>query len=473
MFHLSVRPRRLLGSAIQVLSLSVIIGVTALAARAELQGGTSSSSVAGGVSQAVLNGETKQNQLNGSSVTDALSTGIRSTTLKGGIKDDAALRNSLRLLKPSTDRPTNLPTGTSTGFVPGAVTQFSGSASRGALAPQWQPGSPVNATYGRGLSGTMAPISTYTMTRTNSRMWVAPGYEVIPGTTSQSSAAVPPTKSSSFSSTYKQTGQQVYMPGYEVSSISQVVGAGALLPMRGDRDYGVAAYAPEYAVHKVSIAPQKMLLDPASITTNGVTAYAPGYEVTVTSRNKGVMVWTPGYELSRVVPGAVKESLSGVWHSGLQPTALLARQGVLPQSQFTKILVGPPMVATGLLLPQLRAQALEKITWDEWYKRVARAIYCRWQYAEVGPGVATIRMVVTKDRDISCQLIDFKPATDTRDVAAETLFRESAVKAVNMVTKFEIPDLPGPTESDKVVFDLDLKRVVDGPVGVDVASSHR
>ncbi len=79
-------------------------------------------------------------------------------------------------------------------------------------------------------------------------------------------------------------------------------------------------------------------------------------------------------------------------------------------------------------------------------------------------------MVVTRDRDISCQLIDFTPAPDIkRDVAAETLFRESAVKAVNMVTKFEIPDLP-PLDTDKVVFDLDLKRVVDGPIGVDVAS---
>ncbi len=80
-------------------------------------------------------------------------------------------------------------------------------------------------------------------------------------------------------------------------------------------------------------------------------------------------------------------------------------------------------------------------------------------------------MVVTKDRDIGCQLIDFTPAPDIkRDVAAETLFRESAVKAVNMVTKFEIPELPTPLDSDKVVFDLDLKRVVDGPVGVDVAN---
>ncbi len=63
--------------------------------------------------------------------------------------------------------------------------------------------------------------------------------------------------------------------------------------------------------------------------------------------------------------GAYKETLSGVWHSGAPTTpALLATQGVLKQPQFAKVLVGEPtpMVATGLLLPQLRAQVLEKLT---------------------------------------------------------------------------------------------------------------
>jgi hypothetical protein len=262
------------------------------------------------------------------------------------------------------------------------------------------------------------------------------------------------------------------VPGYDVTSISQIAGAASAITARVGP--GVAAYAPQYEVHKIIVTSQTLPYDPTSVTQRGVTSWAPGYEVSVTSRNKGVVVWTPGYELSRLVPGAIKETLSGLWHSGLSTPPLIASQGVLPQPQFAKVLVGTsPLVATGLLLPQLRAQALEKISWDEWYKRVARAIYCRWQYAEVGPGIATVRMVVTKDRDISCQLIDFQPATDIkRDAVAETFFRESALKAVRMVTKFEIPELPTPLVSDKVVFDLDLKRVVDGPVGVDVASSR-
>lgn len=460
-----------------------------------LTGGTNQSSLSGGAAQTLLNGGlkvdavpsgadqnllkgtgkagtlsggTNQTQLNGNTSSTTLTTGARHTALQGGIKDDASLNPSLKLLKPATEKGKPLLPGGGT-FIPGQVTQISGHTSSGPLSPILQPSSAQPGVYQRTMSGTISPISTYTMTRSNSRVWVAPGYEVTPANTSRSTDYVPPTSSSS--SVMTQKGVTTWAPGFDVTSISQVAGATASIVAGHGVGTGIAAYLPKYEVHKVTVTSPPMAFDPVTTMQKGVTAFAPGYEVTVISHNKGVVSWTPGYELSKLVQGAYKETLSGVWHSGSPTPALLANQGVLSQPQFAKVLVGPePMVATGLLLPQLRAQAVEKLTWDEWYKRVARAIYCRWQYAEVGPGSATLRMVVTKDRDISCQLIDFTPAPDIkRDVAAETLFRESAVKAVNMVTKFEIPDLP-PMDTDKVVFDLDLKRVVDGPIGVDVAS---
>lgn len=558
MFQISVRPRRLLGSAIQFLSLSICVGACPIAAHAEVQGGTSQTTLSGGTNQTALTGGASQNALtggasqtaltgatnqttltggtnstslsgsagqtllngaakidalpsnanqnllrgngksgllpanasqtplNGSTKTGTLSgganqnllngnattltTGASRTPLQGGIKDDASLNPSLRLLKPASSKAGQpLAPGIGTTFIPGQVTQIFGHTTSGPLAPVLQPSTTQPGVYQRGLSGIIAPVSTYTMTRSNSRTWVAPGYEVTPANTSRSTAFVPPTSSSSASMT--QHGVTTWVPGYDVSSISQSAGSAFSAVAGHGSGWGIAAYMPQYEVHKVTVTSPPMAYDPVAATTKGVTAFAPGYEVTVISHNKGAVTWTPGYELSKLVPGAYKETLSGVWHSGAPTPPLLASQGVLPQPQFAKVLVGPtPMVATGLLLPQLRAQVLEKLTWDEWYRRVARAIYCRWQYAEVGPGCATIRMVVTKDRDIGCQLIDFTPAPDIkRDVAAETQFREAAVKAVNMVTKFEIPDLP-PLDSDKVVFDLDLKRVVDGPVGVDVAN---
>lgn len=413
-------------------------------------------------------GAANQTPLNGNATSNTLTTGVKHTALQGGIKDDASLNPSLKLLKPTTEKGKPLLPGGGT-FIPGQVTQISGHTSSGPLSPILQPSTAQPGVYQRTMSGTIAPLSTYTLTRSNSRVWVAPGYEVTPASQSRSTAFVPPT--SSASSTSSQKGVTTWVPGYDVNSISQIVGATASTLVGHGVGSGLTTYQPQYEVHKVTVTSPPMAYDPVAATHNGVTAFAPGYEVTVISHNKGAVTWTPGYELSKIAQGAYKETLSGVWHTGSPTPPLLATQGVLKQPEFAKVLVGPePMVATGLLLPQLRAQAVEKLTWDEWYKRVARAIYCRWQYAEVGPGSATIRMVVTRDRDISCQLIDFTPAPDIkRDVAAETLFRESAVKAVNMVTKFEIPDLP-PLDTDKVVFDLDLKRVVDGPIGVDVAS---
>lgn len=444
--------------------------LTGAASQTALTGGTKQTTLTGGTSKSgTLSGGTMQTPLNGNANSTTLSTGVKHTALQGGIKDDASLNPSLKLLKPATEKGQPLLPGSGT-FIPGQVTQISGHTSSGPLAPVLQPSTAQPGIYQRPMSGTIPPLSTYTMTRTNSRTWVAPGYEVKPADTSRSTAFVPPTSSSSASATQK--GITTWVPGFDVTSISQVAGATASTIAGRGIGTGIASYLPQYEVHKVTVSSPPMSFDPVAATQNGVTAFAPGYEVTVISHSKGVVSWTPGYELSKLAQGAYQETLSGVWHTGAPTPALLATQGVLKEPQFAKVLTGPPpMVATGLLLPQLRAQAVEKLTWDEWYKRVARAIYCRWQYAEVGPGSATIRMVVTRDRDISCQLIDFQPAADIkRDVAAETLFRESAVKAVNMVTKFEIPDLPQPLDADKVVFDLDLKRVVDGPVGVDVAS---
>jgi hypothetical protein len=447
--------------------------LTGGASQTALTGGASQTALTGGASQTALTGGASQTQLKGNAASTTLSTRVKHTALQGGIKDDASLNPSLKLLKPATEKGQPLLPGSGT-FIPGQVTQISGHTTSGPLAPILQPTTAQPGIYQRPMSGTIPPLSTYTMTRNNSRMWVAPGYEVTPANTSRSTAFVPPTSSSSASATQK--GVTTWVPGFDVTSISQIAGATASTLAGRGIGTGIAAYLPQYEVHKVTVSSPPMSFDPVAATQKGVTAFAPGYEVTVISHSKGVVSWTPGYELSKLAQGAYQETLSGVWHTGAPTPALLAHQGVLQQPQFTKILTGlptgpAPMMATGLLLPQLRAQAVEKLTWDEWYKRVARAIYCRWQYAEVGPGSATIRMVVTKDRDISCQLIDFTPAADIkRDVAAETLFRESAVKAVNMVTKFEIPDLPQPLDADKVVFDLDLKRVVDGPVGVDVAS---
>jgi hypothetical protein len=66
------------------------------------------------------------------------------------------------------------------------------------------------------------------------------------------------------------------------------------------------------------------------------------------------------------------------------------------------------------------------------------------------------------------ELIEFIPATDVeRNIPRETEFRETAVKIVDQVGFFEIPDFPKPP-ANQVTFDIDLKRTVNGPTGVSI-----
>jgi hypothetical protein len=110
-------------------------------------------------------------------------------------------------------------------------------------------------------------------------------------------------------------------------------------------------------------------------------------------------------------------------------------------------------------------------TWGEWYKRVARAVYRRWQNADVGPGNARVSVTVNPDRTIVGRVLDFTPAADIeRDVEQETEFKKAALDAVNLVSEFEIPEFPADADGSAVSFEVEMKREVDGPVGFDVAS---
>lgn len=101
---------------------------------------------------------------------------------------------------------------------------------------------------------------------------------------------------------------------------------------------------------------------------------------------------------------------------------------------------------------------------------MANAIYSHWQTLDVCPGTAHLEVTVQASHDVSGRVTDFTPAPDIqRNTAAETQFRETAVGAVDHVGYFEVPDFP--TKTKEVVFDIDLKRTVDGPTGVTVVGA--
>jgi hypothetical protein len=99
---------------------------------------------------------------------------------------------------------------------------------------------------------------------------------------------------------------------------------------------------------------------------------------------------------------------------------------------------------------------------------MAKAIYTHWQMVDVCPGTAKLEVTVKANHDISGQVIEFTPVADIeRNVQRETEFREMAVKIVDQLGFFEIPGFPN-TPNSQVVFDIDLKRTVNGPTGSSV-----
>jgi len=76
---------------------------------------------------------------------------------------------------------------------------------------------------------------------------------------------------------------------------------------------------------------------------------------------------------------------------------------------------------------------------------------------------------VDKNRDVDPQITDFIPVkANERDVAQETKFREAAVHAIKSVGLYEIPLFPVGSTRQKVTFEMDLRRSIDGPLGVSI-----
>lgn len=200
--------------------------------------------------------------------------------------------------------------------------------------------------------------------------------------------------------------------------------------------------------------------------------------IRVTASRPGLICWQPGYEVTiEPPPSRIKESLGGSWShpSADIVDALRARPEKLqqPRALLKTEIEAPPLMAHAGLLPGLKEKTAS-LNWDDWYKRVAKSVYDRWQEADVGPGLAKVRVTVTRGRQMSGQLIDFTPALGVeRNVQAETAFREAAVRAVNQVYDYELPEFPSGTQEQSVTFDVQMKRTVDGQAGFDVESTGR
>jgi len=274
-----------------------------------------------------------------------------------------------------------------------------------------------------------------------------------------------------------------YVPGADFSSVSRESASTSFYSNSAPSHYrtigrGITVLSSELTVSALPAVPAAAVpgifswLSSVQMIAPGMNTYAtmrtnlPNSEEHYITRH-GITT-APGYEVAITPPGLSKETLGGTWSANQpNPAALMAVPGSL-QSQriFTRIEPVQDLARAGLLT-QLQAKR-SCGSWPDWYRVVARAIYSSWQNADVCPGTAKLEVTVKPNHDISGRVVDFKPAEGVaRNIARETEFRETSVKIVNQIGYFEIPDFPDPP-STQVVFDIDLKRTVNGPTGISI-----
>ena len=191
------------------------------------------------------------------------------------------------------------------------------------------------------------------------------------------------------------------------------------------------------------------------------------------SSREGIVTWAPGYEVTVTVPHTVNDSLGGKWTTNMTALGATAKGGNFRLPVDTNpVFVNMQRVpeeetATTLMLPALeKASVAVSPNWGQWYKDVAKAIYSRWQYADVGIGTAIVQVKVNQVHELQAQVVDFRAAPDVaRNVKVETQFREAALKAANSVKYYDIPGFPSGTTQKEVTFNIELNRGADEPVG--------
>jgi hypothetical protein len=420
------------------------------------------------VGSAELRGTVETQAVGPLNTMDQAKTRKSSRVLEGGIKDSAALHPSLKLLPAKQDRMPTTPLG---GSVQHVNAPLDSEMVRGPGGVLYAPGQPVPSVVPstNTQSGSTSPISTYTLMPQNSRFWVAPGFEIknTPGISNSASTpslydSAPPVSVKGITS-YGSSSEQTVIVKREV--IDTVPSTGS----------GIKVFEPRYAASASLSSFESTYASTANYSSKGITSFVPGSQVSQSVPPNGVICWAPGYEVSIQSADIGKETLGGVW-STTRPSIAALRAVANPLQgirQYVEAVQGPPpMMATPLLLPGLKPTvSMSGLNWDQWYHRVAKSIYGRWQTEAVGPGMATVRLTVTKYRELKCQVVDFSSAVGVdRNAEAEKVFREAALRAVNEVSMFEIPEFPNKPARQEVTFDVQMKRTVEGRAGFDVSA---
>ncbi len=424
-----------------------------------------------------------------------------SVVLQGGIEDGGSLNNSAKLIPDKASKPTLLKGETKqTNFPIGNVYEHVLPKQPVAQVPMIVPSTTVYTPH------FIPPISSYGL---SPRIGIItrPGYstpstQTIKGVTSYvpgfEVTQVKTNEHNFNNQTMRHTeaitssgGVSTYVPGYSVDSIKdRYFGSIGLGHNVISSRRGVVAYVPGYETSTVPVTTYSTSRSSSSdtniITTrSGISSYVPGFEATTATTTNTSSTWHPGQVEVVASADYTKNTLSGVWYS---PSAvqtipqLVAGTEALPvnreYAQPVNREYAQPVVADDHQGLKATAQILSKpkssmgSDWDAWYDKIGRAIYSRWERAEVGPGSAKVRITIDQFRNMSCEVVGFRPAAFTEhDSISETAFRVTALRAVRDLSQYEIPELP-PLAPHKyaVTFDLEMTRAINGPSGFIVAA---
>ena len=149
----------------------------------------------------------------------------------------------------------------------------------------------------------------------------------------------------------------------------------------------------------------------------------------------------------------------------------LGRPKNVPEA--TQAVEASPMKAQELVLP---GSGLAPVSsWEDWYKRVAKAIYDRWSQNTAGPGAATVSITVFNSHFVDERVVEFVPAFGVdRNVELESGFKQTALQSVKSLSGDELWAFPinAPRRLKKIVFEMELKHAVGETAGCKVIHLH-
>jgi hypothetical protein len=206
-------------------------------------------------------------------------------------------------------------------------------------------------------------------------------------------------------------------------------------------------------------------------------APVPRWNFTATPRN-GTMIWDPNYAIKRIPQAPVRRNLNltlsapNTTNVQLSSPSTSIRRIDMPDPTPAPPPPPPALKAVQYEIPEARLPA--PANWDEWYRRVAKAVYEQWKQKAIGPGKSTLTVTVYNGHNVDAKVVEFIPAEGAnRDGKTESTFREASIMSVTNLDGLPLWEFPVTKPvTKKIAFDMEFDHIVGEPAGVQVIRRH-